>query len=110
MSGWRLGLSSLLWVSLSALAVGCGHPVVVDVNASKGHSANEWIRYLPNGIDWSPWHHPLPDSLWAGITDSGEADAEALLASASAMQLTDAQLAKFVPGRAQKVFPFSCEA
>jgi hypothetical protein len=89
-SGWRLGLSSLLWVSLSALAVGCGHPPVVDVNASKGHSANEWIRYLSNGVDWSLWHDPLPDSLWAVITDSGEADAEALLASASAMQWTDA--------------------
>ncbi|MGB2897773.1 MAG: hypothetical protein WBB89_00815 [Candidatus Acidiferrum sp.] len=106
MSGWRIELSALLWVSLFTLAVGCGHPVVVDVNASKGHSANEWIRYLPNSIDWSLWHDPLPDSLWAVIADSGEAEGEALLANTAAMPLTNAQLAKFLPGRTAKGIPF----
>jgi hypothetical protein len=105
-SGWRLELSALLCVSLSTLAAGCGQPVVVDVNASKGRSAKEWIRHLPDIIDWSVWHDPLPDSLWAVIADSGETEAEALLANTAAVPLTNAQLAKFVPGRIAKGIPF----
>lgn len=86
--------------------IGRGHPIISDVNASKGRSAKEWMRTLPSNIDWSVWHEPLPSSFWAVIDETNELEAETLLLGAAAVPLTGTQLTKFAHGRAAEGMPF----
>ena len=106
MRNFLLGSRAISWICISFLAVGCRNPVIVDVNASKGRSASEWMRTLPNDIDWALWREPLQSSLWTVVPDSNEMEAEVLLGTTAVVPLTSAQLAKLVPGKTAKGVPF----
>ena len=98
----------LILASIVFLAASCRGPVVNDVNASNGRSANEWVQNRPNDTDWaSP---AIDHSQWQLVPPSNESDAEVLLRTTAAVALSDDQIARLVPGKRSKGLPFLVRA
>jgi hypothetical protein len=96
----------LILICIVSIPISCRQPVVNDINASKGRSANEWESILPNGTDSAAWRQELDHSQWELVPASYEFEAEALLRTTAAVPLSDAQIANLLPGKRAKGQPF----
>jgi hypothetical protein len=102
--------SKWVWVLSLLACAGCGHPVVKDVDASSGRSANEWIRLLPDDVDWSVWPRPLDRTQWDPVPRGQQLQAESFLQATACVALSDEQLAMLPPGKKSAGMPFLVRA